>query len=159
MKKPVVLFLLAAAVGVALLLWGNLSRDGEDGGADTPAAETDLLAVEAFRADLESRMAALCARVRGAGQVTVSVGLSGGYRYVYACDQKPTSMGLATTHLTVGSGAGETPVCVTVEAPAIIGIGVVCSGGADPGVQAEITALLSATYGVSVNKIYVTAGG
>ena len=58
-----------------------------------------------------------------------------------------------------GSGSGKSLVFLTEKAPAIRGIGIVCSGGGDPGVRREITSLLSSVFGIGSNCIFVTARG
>ena len=151
--------MIAVALGVLLLLLGN--RAGKQESTDTSGTPPDGVVIrttEEYRADLESRMESLCARVAGVGAVDVVVTLEGGFAYVYACDVKTTASGESTTHITIGSGDKESLVYVTERAPAIVGIGVVCTGGMDPTVRKEITALLSAAFGVGSNKIYVTGG-
>ena len=68
-KLAVAILLLAA--GALLLLFGN--RVGKDKSAnlsDRPA-EAEHPTVEEYRAELESRMEAICSRVAGVGQVEV----------------------------------------------------------------------------------------
>ena len=84
------------------------------------------------------------------------VALEGGFSYVYATNKKTTSGGETLSYVTVGSGDRESLVYLSEKAPAILGIGVVCAGGMDPTVRREVTALLSAAFGVGSNKIYVT---
>ena len=112
--------------------------------------------MEEYRNGLETRMEALCGCVEGVGSVKVEVMLAGGFEYVYATDKKVTSSGESTSFVVVGSGDGESLIYLSEKPPAILGIGVVCAGGGDPAVKREITALLSATFGVGSNKIYVT---
>ena len=104
-------------------------------------------------------MAAICSRVAGVGAVEVIVTLESGYEYVYATDKKVTVGGESTSYITVGSGDDESLVYITERLPAILGIGVVCTGGMDSTVRREVTALLSAAFGVGSNKIYVTGLG
>ncbi len=151
--------LLLVVVGVVLFLVGRRTGEGETVSPETPPAGVASPTVEEYRASLESRMAALCGQVAGVGEVHVAVTLEGGFAYVYACDTKVTSAGESTTYLTVGSGAGESVVYLSERAPAITGIGVVCAGGDNADVRRELTALLSAAFGVGTNKIYVTGGG
>jgi hypothetical protein len=98
----------------------------------------------------------ICRQVAGVGEVDVAVTLDGGFSYVYATDKKTTVGGESLTYVTVGSGDGETLVYLSEKAPAVVGIGVVCTGGMDPTVRREVTSLLSAAFGVGSNKIYVT---
>ncbi len=148
---------MAVAVGVVLLLVGNRQSDPiADPTPNTPPAGVEAHSAEDYRLALERRVAAICAEVAGAGSTGVVVTLEGGYEYVYAYDKKTTVGGESQTYITVGSGSDESLVYITERAPAISGIGVVCEGGLDPVVKREITALLSAAFGVPANKIYVT---
>ena len=147
--------LMATLLGVVLLIWG--SRNGQRSDTSAPASPTTPTpSVEEYRNGLETRMEALCGCVEGVGSVKVEVMLAGGFEYVYATDKKVTSSGESTSFVVVGSGDGESLIYLSEKPPAILGIGVVCAGGGDPAVKREITALLSATFGVGSNKIYVT---
>lgn len=149
-------------LGVLLLVLGNTHRfgGGEDSSpSDTPAPGVVARTTEEYRTDLEARMEAICAQVVGVGTVDVIVTLEGGYEYVYATDKKTTVGGESTSYITVGNGDNESLVYITERLPAVIGIGVVCSGGMDATVRCEVTSLLSAAFGVGTNKIYVTGRG
>jgi stage III sporulation protein AG len=147
---------------VGILLGGLLLFLGNRAGKDTPDTapnappETSAHSAEAYRAALESRAKTLCAQVAGVGDVDVLITLSGGYEYVYATDTRTAAGGVTASYVTVGSGSGESPIFITEKPPAIVGVGVVCTGGGDPAVRQEITALLSAALGIGSNKIYVT---
>lgn len=144
-------------LGALLLFIGNRAgKTKADPTSNTPPATSETRSAEEYRADLETRMESICAQIAGVGTVDVVVTLEGGYEYVYATDQKTTVGGDSRTYVTVGSGSSESLVYITEHAPAIVGIGVVCTGGMDAGVRREVTALLSAAFGVGSNKIYVT---
>jgi hypothetical protein len=148
--------LMGVLLGAALLLFGN-RWGGKDQAAapDAPSAVASRSAEE-YRAELEARMEDICRQVAGVGEVDVAVMLDGGFSYVYATDKKTTVGGESLSYVTVGSGDGETLVYLSEKAPAVMGIGVVCTGGMDPTVRREVTSLLSAAFGVGSNKIYVT---
>jgi stage III sporulation protein AG len=158
MKKSgkLVIALVGVLLGALLLFFGN--RVGKESNDPTPSApsETPSHSAEAYRAELESRAKTLCAQVAGVGEVDVLITLSGGFEYVYAADTRSAAGGMTTSYVTVGSGSGESLVYITEKPPAIVGIGVVCGGGMDPTVRQEVTALLSAAFGIGSNKIYVT---
>ena len=159
--------LLGVALGVILLLFGGewtsvfMNDDKQKDSADrSNGGEGGLqqISMEDYRIAMENRIRDLCARVSGAGQVYVMVNLAGGYEYVYATDQKNTQGGTVYEYIMIGSGEEERVVYLTERVPEILGIGVVCTGGNDPAVKNEITALLSASLGVGSHKIYVTGG-
>lgn len=144
-------------VGALLLFIGNKAgKTTSDSTPTAPPISAETHSAEVYRADLEARMEAICAQVAGVGTVDVIVMLEGDYEYIYATDKKITAGGESTSYVTIGSGNGESLVYITERPPAITGIGVVCTGGMDASVRREVTSLLSATFGVGSNKIYVT---
>ncbi len=166
MKKKLIPALLGGAVGLFLLLGGSRLipgiSDGSGQATEMPArapGEAYEVSLDAYRQALESRIASICAQVSGAGDVRVIVSLAGGYEYVYATDEKSAASGTSRLYVTIGSGSGKSLVFLTEKAPAIRGIGIVCSGGGDPGVRREITSLLSSVFGIGSNCIFVTAKG
>ena len=157
MKKKLIPALLGGAVGLFLLLGGSRLipgiSDGSGQATEMPArapGEAYEVSLDAYRQALESRIASICAQVAGA---------AGGYEYVYATDEKSAASGTSRLYVTIGSGSGKSLVFLTEKAPAIRGIGIVCSGGGDPGVRREITSLLSSVFGIGSNCIFVTAKG
>ena len=158
--------LLGAAVGIFLILLGSGVFSGGTAGRrnETVTSEAAEDALSAYIRTTEQKIARLCAQVRGAGRVSVMIGVDGDFTYVYATDRdEKVENGQvcdATTKIvTVGSGSGEQAVLLTREVPRITGIGVVCEGGDDPNVRQEMLSLLSATYGIGTNKIYITGAG
>ncbi len=150
---------LGVVLGVALLLYGNHAKKSDSDPTPTsPPEEAEIRSVEEYRLALERRIADISATVAGAGHVSVVVTLEGGYEYVYATDTKVTVGGESHTYITVGSGSDESLVFITERAPAILGVGIVCTGGGSADVRRELTSLISAAFGVPSNKIYVAVG-
>ena len=152
--------LLGVAIGVVLLLvsgWMGDDAADEDVKGDTAATDTRI-SMEEYRAALERRVAEVCARVDGVGTVYAVVTLESGFEYVYATDEKSTASGGSYQYILIGSGKDERPIYLTERMPAILGIGVVCEGGMSDTVRRELTGLLSAAFGVTTNKIYITGG-
>ena len=169
MKKNGKLWIALGGVilGVIFLLFGGewakifMKDDNKTSASPSEATgeELQLLSMEEYRTAMEKRVSDICARVTGAGQVYAVVNLAGGYEYVYATDKKNTAGGESHEYIIIGSGNEERVVYLTERVPEILGIGVVCSGGHEHTVKNEITALLSAAFGVGTHKIYVTGGG
>ncbi len=149
--------LVCVAVGVALLFLGNRRTEEKADLVPPSPTITDTKAAEDYRLALERRIADICAEVSGAGAVSVVVTLDGGFSTVYATDKKVTVGGESTTYVTLGSGDDKTLVPLGERPPAITGVGIVCAGGGDATVRRELTALVSAAFGVPTGKIYVAA--
>ncbi|MBE6586034.1 MAG: hypothetical protein E7645_05850 [Ruminococcaceae bacterium] len=153
------------ALGMAFLLFGGewqavfMKEETKSTGAPAhPDGEDIQLSMETYRRAIESRVKEICGRVSGAGEVFAMVNLAGGYEYVYATDQKTNGTGSSYEYIVIGRGEDERVVYLTERVPEILGIGVVCTGGNSTAVRNEITALLSAAFGVGSHKIYVTGG-
>ena len=143
LKKPLILLL--AAAGVFLLLLGNATTD-----TSKKTAESSLVAeTEAYRKALESDLVALCEQVSGAGKVSLLLTLDGSEEAVYAKDERQNG----ATDYVVSSGEG---LLLYRKHPAVLGVAVVCTGGADPSVRGELTALLSAVLGIGSNRIHIS---
>ena len=136
------IIIVGAVLGVSLLLFG-----GSDKKADVTASENESELVE-YSKEVEAKILELCSKVEGVKNVSVAVSFESGFEYVYATDGDKT--------LTVGSGSNESAVRVTEKPPTISGVGIVCTGGGDPRTQQKLINLISAAYGISSNKIYIT---
>ena len=138
--------MLLAAAGVLLLLLG-----GGMGSGKSTKTESDLAAAtEQYREALEGELTALCEKVVGAGKVSVLLTLDGSEEAVYAKDERQNG----ASDYVVSAGEG---LLLYRKHPATLGVAVVCTGGTDPTVRAELTALLSAALGIGSNRIYITA--
>ena len=139
-----------AILGVALLLFGG-SKEAEQQETESPySLKEDELII--YQTHLEERVKTLCASVEGVGEVTAIVTLSGGFSSEYATQWKDGN----EEYVILGSGSSASGLFLSRSAPRIAGIGVVCHGGANARVQQELTALLSAAFDLSSNRIYVT---
>ncbi len=153
-NRSAIFIVLGAAVGLLLLLWGSFGGDGDEA---SKISDTDEIA--AYCVYLEEQAVRLCESVRGVSDVTVALTLEGGFEQVYAADKTVNGGIQSIEHVKLGSGSGAELCAVSVSAPKVTGIGVTCKGGRNESVRAELTALLSAAFGVGANKIYITEAG
>ena len=153
--RRLILLVAAVALGIVFLIVGGLGSSKSEA---TQAEAGELPDPAVYAAEVEEQIVSLCARVKGAGQVTAVVTLDGGYRAVYATDVQSTSGGYKSSTVLVGSGSSESPLLLGYENPRISGIGVVCAGAEDPQVRQSLLALISAAFDVGTNKIYVATG-
>ena len=152
-----ILLIAGAALGLLLLLMGNLG-DRQDTSEADAAFRYENLDPADYAREVEAQVATICSKVSGAGRAQAVVTLAGGYRAVFASDSQSGSSGYKSEVVLVGNGSAETAVLLGYENPEIEGIGIVCQGGDDPWVQKEIISLISATYHVSAARIYVMGG-
>lgn len=148
------LLLTVVIIGTVLLMLGSVIlplKKGNDLSASDEENKT-----ERYVARLEDNISKLCSRVKGAGEVTVAVTVFGGFEYVYASDSKTSEDSDSTEYIKIGSGSSQQALYLTEKVPKISGVGIVCTGGGDERVRNELVLLISATYGISTNKIYVT---
>lgn len=148
---------LGAVVGVGLILIGNgKGTEHQKQSAQTTSSSDPLYEYVAWT---EQKIVSLCSSVRGVSEVRVAVSFAGDFSYVYATDsdtqEKDGASERQEQYVTVGSGSSEQTVLLTRTPPAVSGIGIVCRGGGDAGVRQELTALLSAAFGIGSNKIYI----
>ena len=157
LDKKTVLLAAGAILGVLLLLLGSTANRRESEVVN--GEEKVTMDPDAYARALEARIEDICAGVSGAGKVRAAVTLKGGYRAVYATDDKQSVSGTQSSTVLVGSGSSEEAILVCYENPEIAGVGIVCEGGGDAEVRARIVSLVSATFSIGMNKIFVAAGG
>ena len=144
------------AAGIILLIIGGVGV-GEERDDGVQKAEGEIcLDIYEYERLLEADISELCRSVTG-GEVFVAVRLESGVEYVYASNvQTQSGGGTRSEYVIIGSGSSAQALYLCEKPPKISGIGVVCRGGMGEGVRNEISALLSAAYGVSMSRIYVT---
>lgn len=151
--------LLCAVLGVALILVGNADWFTSRKKTEEGVLPREVDPLMAYMTLTEQKIATLCGEICGVDRVTVAVTLEGDFTYVYATNSETSKReGVEETHteyVTIGSGANEQTVLLTREYPRVDGIGIVCRGGGDATVRREILSLLSATYGIPTNQIYI----
>ena len=154
----IILIIFGVVLGVGLLLYGNYAEkfNEKEANKDDESLQGASMDADAYAREAEERIASLCGNIRGVSNVRVAVTLSGGYNAVYAQNSQSGGSGYRNEFVLTGSGSSEAPLLVGYSVPQISGVGIVCKGGGDPKVRQEVISLVSATLGVSSNKIYVT---
>ena len=100
---------------------------------------------------LESKIEELCLGIDGVTYAKVFLTLECSSEYVY------TGEG-ASDYLILSKDTGEEAVMIREIYPKVRGIAVVCTGGDLPRIKETVTELLSASLGLSYNKIKVAGG-
>lgn len=153
-KLRLYLLLGCGVLGVLLILFGSGGKKAEQAAQEkTYSTATDELVI--YQDYLETRIKKLCESVSGVRNVTVVVTLSGSFESVYATEWPDGN----EEYVILGSGSSASPIYLSRSAPEIAGIGIVCSGGANDNIRRELISLLSATFHISSNRIYITEAG
>lgn len=152
-KLRLVLIVGGALLGISLLLFGgSLGDSKKEKTDDAPTVLSPQEELDAYQAYLEKRVMALCESVRGVDNVTVAVTLNGGFEEIYATEWIEGN----EEYVIVGSGSNASALYLSRTAPEIAGIGIVCSGGGNTDIRQELLSLISASFHVPANRIYIT---
>lgn len=144
---------LAAVLGAAAMMLILLSEMLPGKTPDTPAAETSSGTGEAaYRQQLEAQLQELIEQIDGAGKTTVMITLESGEETLYAVDTQSGQTQSQETHVLLDDG---TALAQTVYLPQVRGVAIVCEGGGDVRVAAQITELVRALLDLSSNRIFV----
>ena len=155
-RKIIFIFVLAL-VGVFLILFGAYEKENEN--EKNQSGVENSMDANQYAKSVEKNISELCEKISGVSDVHVVVTLEGGYNTVYAQNSQSNSSGYKNEFVLTGSGSSERAILVGYSAPQVSGVGIVCRGGGDPHIRSEIISLISATFGVTSNKIYVTEAG
>ena len=152
-KKKLTWLALLALLGIVLMLF---SKCGEDKAGEQVASEPSALDPALYAEQIEEKLEALCNKIDGVSSAHAVVTLKGGYRAIYATDAQYVSSVNKSETVLIGSGSSEKALLIGYENPEIAGIGIVCSGGDDAYVRAEIISMISAAFDLGANKIFVS---
>ena len=149
-RKPWIV-LLGAALGVLLLLFGGSTHLFEGTEESRTPSLTQQEELSSYQSYLEERVEEICESVVGVGNVSAIVTLAGGFESVYATEMH----GEDEDYVILGSGSTASGLLLWQKAPQIVGIGIVCNGAQSESVHNELILLVSASFGVPTNRIYV----
>lgn len=144
---------LVVGIGVAGLLLLACSEWLPTVQEKTPSQPVQVPAEQDYALEMETRLETLLAQMESVGRVKVMVTLENGEENVYATDSEKAADGAMTTNHVL---LGKEGLLETVQTPQVLGVAVVCDGGADAGVQNRISTLVAALTGVGIHHITVT---
>ena len=124
-RRMLVVIVAAVAVG-ALLLFIPIGEASNENSADSD------LELSEYKARLEDELADTCSSVEGVGKCRVMITFERGVENVYKGSQLIES----------------TP-------PRVLGVTVVCEGGASPTVKVTLAEMIAALFGIGKNRIAV----
>lgn len=141
---------LAVVLGAAAMILLLLSELLPGKAPDSPMSGPDDEA--GYRQQLEAQLQELIEQIDGAGKTTVMITLESGEETLYAVDTQSGQTQSQETHVLLDDG---TALAQTVYLPQIRGVAIVCEGGGDVRVAAQVTELVRALLDLSSNRIFV----
>lgn len=171
-KKQVKLLLLALLLGVVMMSFGSCETPSVSGGKAENAAPAERFTTADEEGKLEEKLQQVLAKIKGVGDVSVSVTLASGSRTEYAVNASNTvntteesDADGSTKSTTQSTNSGtivfedkdESPVVVQESRPRVQGVLIVAEGGDDTEVRSQITAAVAALLDIPVHKITVCA--
>ena len=155
-KGSLKILIILLLVGALLFIIGGLELFKDDG-TDSTDRESDGKKYESFYAykqSLEDEVKAICESVSGVQNVRAVVFFDGVGESIYAQNVQEGGSN-KSEYVIIGSGSSSHALYLGEALPEIAGIGVVCSTGGSIVAKNELCALLAATYGLSMTRIYV----
>lgn len=171
-KKQVKLLLAALLLGVLMMSLGSCETPGVVGKQAEESAAAEKFTTADEEEKLEEKLQPILAKIKGVGDVSVSVTLASGSRTEYAVNasatvntttesnadgsEKSTNQSVSSDTI-VFEDNDEKPVVVQESRPQVQGVLIVAEGGDDTAVRSRITAAVSALLDIPVHKITVCA--
>lgn len=159
-KGSLKLFITVLLVGALLLLIGMLGLfDGkDDGNSKNDGEEEKYSEFYEYKELMEDEIRSVCESVSGVESARAVVFFDGVGESRYAQNSQIGS-NEKTEYVIIGSGSSSHALYLGEALPKISGIGVVCRTGGNVSAKNELCALLAATYGIPMTRIYVTEAG
>ncbi len=109
--------------------------------------------VQDYRKELEARLEDILSEIRGAGEVSVMITLSGSEETVYAEDLSESDGKRSSETVIAGS---QQALIRKKDNPKILGVLIVCTGGGRPQVKEKVVNAASTVLDIPTGKVYVT---
>lgn len=148
----IVIMLLA---GVALLFIGNSDVFAAANETEGECVHDEKLDIADYEAALENDIEEFCLGFGAVTSASASVRLSGSSESIYAQNSQNGSAADRDEYVIIGSGSSARPIYIGERSPEILGIGVIITCDSQGVSKTQAEELLSAAYGVPLNRIYV----
>lgn len=167
LNKKLLLVLALFTAGVVVLVVGELVQSIKSETKEN-APITAQMSADNYISDLEERLTSMISSIDGAGATRVMITLESGnedvylHNYDYGEDVDSSGAGnreMRDEYVIVNAENGEKGIVVRVKEPEIRGVAVVCEGGGNSYVRAEIIATVTALLNISSARVSVVKMG
>lgn len=167
LNKKLLVVLALFVSGVVILVAGEFAQGMKNETKETSGV-TSRITADSYVKDLEERITSIISSIDGAGATRVMITLESGsedvylHNYDYGEDVDSSGAGnreIRDEYVIVNAENGENGIIVRVEEPEIRGVAVVCEGGGNSFVRAEIIATVTALLNISSARVSVAKMG
>lgn len=163
LSKKLMLVLVLFAAGLVALLFSELGQNREE----KISQETTTLqkaSAQEYVQSLEERITSIISSIDGAGSTRVMITLESGnedvylHNYDYGEDVDEDGAGnreVKNEYVVVDNSGEENGIVIRVEEPKIRGVAVVCEGGGNDYVKAQIISTVTALLDISSARVSV----
>lgn len=161
MKKKGAIWIVALgfAIGAALLIVGSVAfnDNGDEDGKTEEREGGGYASFVEYKDAVRREIEETCLCLNGVNSARAVVFFDGVGESKYAQNFQSGSS-QKVEYVIIGSGSSSHALYLGESLPPLSGIGVVCDTGGNDALKNEIAALLSATYGLPLTRIYVSEG-
>lgn len=158
-KGTLRIVIIGFALGAILLLIGSFAFGDKEENKDSvnAADNSQYVSFAEYKASIKVEIESTCLRVSGVQSAYAVVFFDGAGESKYAQNTQSGSQE-KNEYVIIGSGSSAHALYLGESLPRVSGIGVVCDTGGSDNIKNELAALLSATYGLPLTRIYVSEG-
>ena len=146
-NKRVLVIALSVFLGVLLVLFGSINKNGEKSAATDEKYPTKEL--ESYTEKLEKKISTHLSKINGVGDVSVLVTIESTNEKVYATE------GANKDYVIISGDNGENGILLAEINAKIRGIAVVCDYGGNEQLRQEIILALSTLFNIGTNRVSV----
>lgn len=159
-KKLLIVILIGLLGAIMLVFTGSgsekelFSEEQEQTTAVSVSSTADIETV------LEEKLKSVVSQVKGAGKTEAVVAVGSAGEYVYAENVKKESDSKYESEdseivVYESQNGTDSGLVVSIKAPEIIGVAIICEGGDSAVVKSEITKLITSLFGIGSDRVYV----
>lgn len=115
---------------------------------------------DSYAEKMEKELRETIENIDGVGRAEVMITVGGTEEYIYAQEEKSKKgekdQSVENEYVVIGSGGNKQALLRKILTPEITGAAIICEGGDSSVVKERIYMTVSAVFGISSDKIYVT---
>ena len=158
-NKKLIMIVALGLIGILLISFSEFGSDKNES-VENISEPTVQTTDEEYLNNLEERLTELISSIENAGEVKVMITLKSSDEAVYAVNENiksdDKSNSYSNNYVLIDNKNEKEAIKLKVMEPQVQGVAIVCSGGDNPTVVAQITDAVTAVLGIGSNKVSVS---